>query len=204
MTRVFLFHITPLSRLRAIFNAQYLYSPSSLRLEGALSPAAISASSLERRGRVAIPAPPGGVLLDYVSLSFAKQLELLYHDPLTPPEQWVYLVTDLERTRALNPKLVFTDGDPNLPGLTRYHPAAHPLSALDWRTINQRRAPAPHTDPDATRRRHACALVYKSLSTKAILGLAVAHSQAEQYTRQLLAPLKGSPQIIVRPEWFEP
>jgi len=33
MTRVFLFHITPLSRLRAIFSAQYLYSPSSLKLE---------------------------------------------------------------------------------------------------------------------------------------------------------------------------
>lgn len=204
MTRVFLFHVTPLSRLRAIFSAQYLYSPSSLKQEGALSSELISAGSLARRRHIKLPAPPHGELLDYVSFFLSKQPELLYQNPQHPPERWAYLITDLEQTRARNAKLIFTDGDPNLHGLTRYYPAAHPLSALDWHAINQRRAPAPPTDPDLPRRRHASVLVYKSLSTDAILGVAVAHSQAEQLTRQLFTTLKGPPQIIVRPEWFEP
>lgn len=204
MTRVFLFHVTPLSRLRAIFSAQYLYSPSSLKLEGERASDLASAESLARRRRIKLEVPPGGALLDYVSFSLARQPELLYQSPERPPEQWAYLITDLETTRGHNAKIVFTDGDPNLHGLTQYYPAAHPLSALDWQAINQRRAPAPPTDPDLTRRRHASVLVYKSLPAAAILGIAVAHSQAEQFTRQLLTPLKGAPQIIVRPEWFEP
>ena len=203
-----LFHMTLIERLPAIAASGRLLCDLALaELELPGHPIA-HAHIKERRRRVEVPIPPGGVVGDYVPFYLAPRSPMLAANHYgnvqgrsAGQDGIVYFVTTIERIAALGGVV-----------LTNKHPARRPqftndLSRfgapdfIDWDVMFDPWFTSA-TDTERPERRQAEVLVHREVPLEAMIGLAARTADELAAARAICEPDHPDWHFNDRPDWY--
>lgn len=160
------------------------------------------ASLTDRRNRIAVPLPPGGVLNDYVPFYLGPRSPMLYAISHRQPQaDIVYLVSQVQRIQQLGLPYVFTDGHA-YEILTAFHQSAAALAALAWADIYADQWKSTFQNPSLQRHKQAEFLVHQFVPVNALLGIAVQNTHIRTQVEQLVQQAGLTLPVREWPSWY--
>lgn len=203
-----LFHMTLIERLPAIVAGGRLLSDAALA--GLILPGQSMAHAhiKERRRRVEVPVPPGGVVGDYVPFYLAPRSPMLAANHYgsvrgrsAGQDGIVYFVTTIERVAALDGVV-----------LTNKHPATRPQFTndlarfgdpdfIDWDVMFDPWFTS-ETDTERPERRQAEVLVHREVPLATVIGLAARTAEELAAARTICEPDHPDWHFNDRPDWY--
>ena len=160
---------------------------------------------INRRDHRIVPCGPGGTLRDYVPFYFTPYTPMLYNIktgrgvPKVPAPEIVILVSSLPHLRKMGVPFVFTDRHAYL--LTaQYSTDMSDLDRIIWPALQSR--DFKKDDADKFEKYQAEALVYKHVSTDALLGVVCYDEDVRAELQTESDKLAVGMRIIARPQWY--
>lgn len=202
-----IYHITHLDNLPGILAHGELLSDALVRAAGIATTAIAYGHIKQRRERVAVDIPPGGVVADYVPFYFCPRSPMLYaiHGGQVPgypggQSQVLHLVADAEQVAALQP-CVHTDGNAASQP-RRFFAGASGIADLDWSVINGWSWRDTPDDNDRKRRKQAEFLVWQRLPWAAVMRIGVIDAGIAAAVQGALAGQAHRPAVEVHKDWY--
>jgi hypothetical protein len=204
-----LFHMTLIERLPAIIADGRLLSDAALAELELPGDSIAHAHIKERRRRIEVPVPPGGVVGDYVPFYLAPRSPMLaanhyggVEGRAAGQDGIVYLVTTLDRVTTLGGVV-----------LTNKHPARRPQftddlarfrdpSFIDWDVMFDPWFTPTETDTERPERRQAEVLVHGEVPLGTIIGLAARTPDDLAMARAICEPDHPDWHFNDRPDWY--
>lgn len=160
------------------------------------------ASLTDRRNRIAVPLPPGGVLNDYVPFYLGPRSPMLYAISHRQSQaDIVYLVSQVQRIQQLGLPYVFTDGHA-YEILTTFHQSPAALAALAWADIYADRWKPTLQNPNLQRHKQAEFLVHQFVPVNALVGIAVLNTHIRTQVEQLVQQAGLTLPVREVPTWY--
>lgn len=167
-----------------------------------------NAELIDKRARHAVPAPPGGVLNDYVPFYFTPFSVMLRNIHTgwngikqVPNEDIVILVSSLHRVRELGLPFLFTDRHA-YSGLARYFDDLALLDQIAWPLLQRRDFKRDPEDPDKLERYQAEALVHRQVPLSALVGLVCFTDGVRADIEGKIADRRLTLPVHTRPGWY--
>jgi hypothetical protein len=163
---------------------------------------------IHKRAEHQVPAPPGGVLNDYVPFYFTPFSVMLRNIHTgwngikqVPNEDIVILVSSLYRVMDLGLAFLFTDSHA-YSGLARYFNDLKHLDQIDWPLLQRRDFKRDPEDPGKLERYQAEALVHRQVPLAAVLGI-VCYTDAVRVDIEREMRAQGREFAVhTRPGWY--
>ena len=160
------------------------------------------ASLTDRRNRIAVPVPPGGVLNDYVPFYLGPRSPMLYAISRRQPQaDIVYLVSHVQRIQQLGLRYAFTDGHA-YEILTSFKQSDVDLAALAWDDIYTRQWKRTLEHPDRQRHKQAEFLIHQFVPTQALVGIAVHNGDICASVKRLVQQAGLTLPVQEVPGWY--
>jgi hypothetical protein len=206
-----IYHITHLDNLAGIVTQSALLADTAIRQQ-ALSPRSIAYGHIKtRRGRTAVPLPPGGCVSDYVPFYFCPRSPMLYAIRGGQVEgypggqaQVLHLVADAEAIEAAGHACLHTDGNAASQPLRFHAGTANLATALAWDVINSTSWGNTLEDNDRKRRKQAEFLVWQRVPWHAIVAIGVIDEAIAGQVRQSITGAAHLPIVAVHRDWYYP
>lgn len=158
-----------------------------------------------RRSVFEVPLEPFGDLHDYVPFYFTNRSPMLSACFIgTVPgydegqEPIIYLVSNIERLKALELDFVFTDGQGNKTG-TSYYKNISDLINVDWEIIDSW---SWGKDPERKRKKQAELLVHEFVPIEAFYEIVVINEDVKAIVEEILDRYNNQLPVYVRPKWY--
>ncbi|MDQ3231916.1 MAG: DUF4433 domain-containing protein, partial [Pseudobdellovibrionaceae bacterium] len=162
----------------------------------------------DRRSKVQVCCPPGGILHDYVPFYFNARSPMLYRIKHNPADfgnvmqsELIYLTTTAEAVTARGLPYVFTDGHAAMAFSIFYNDIVN-LPKIDWDVIKGRMWIDTDEFPDRRRRRQAEFLIYLNAPWDIFDLIGVYDLQTKNEVEQILASHSHKPHVAVKSGWY--
>ncbi len=204
-----LFHMTLMERLPAIVADGRLFSDQVLANRQLPGEPIAHSHIKQRRRRIEVPVPPGGVVGDYVPFYLAPRSPMLaanfygnVESRTTGQGGIVYLVTTIERVGTVG-GVVITDKHPaRRPRFTDDLADFDAPGFIDWDVMFDPYFGATETDTERPERRQAEVLVHGEVPLDAIVGLAARTPAELAAARAHCQDACPSWHFNDRPDWY--
>lgn len=161
----------------------------------------------KRNNRV-VPILPGGTLSDYVSFYFTPRSPMLYNIKTgyngirqRGRDEIVILVSSLRRLQQLQHPFIFTDQHAYV-NSARFYSNLDQLDQIDWPILQASDFKRDLEDLGKFERYQAEALVYHSLPTTALVGIACSDQVAVASVSEQVAAHDLTVPVASRPNWY--
>jgi hypothetical protein len=170
---------------------------------------------ISKRATTPVSVDPFGSLHDYVAFYFAPRSPMLYSIYARNQEgvnceqsDIIYLVTDLNRLKAENCQLVVTDGNA-VTGYTKFESKNiddFVKNNIDWEVMQaiywNIKDKSKNNYEYGRWVRHAECLVYKQLSVKSLIGIAVMDNLLKETLEIIISKCGYSMPVLVKEKWY--
>lgn len=163
---------------------------------------------IDRRGRRAVPLPPGGVLNDYIPFYFTPFSPMMYNIytgvggvARQAKADIVILVTSLRSVADLGLPFVFTDRHAYTVTANFFNELKD-LTAIDWPLLQQRNFKRDPDDPEKIERYQAEALIHGHMPIQAIRGAICYTDQIQAELQEQAAEAGIEFDIVCRRDWY--
>jgi len=201
-------HFTHVQHLATIVS-EGLAADTVARERGLLSVEVGHAGIKERRRRVPVPVPPGGVVGDYAPFYYAPRSPMMLniHTGRVPTytrgcDDLVYLVTTVERLIDLGRDPMFTDRNAAIAFAEFFTDLGELDTAIDWLLMRARMWNNTQDEPDRMERRMAECLVHQGVPWEAFIEVVAKTGACATEARAALATVGVSTPVVVRPGWY--
>ena len=164
---------------------------------------------IEKRSGREVPISPGGTLSDYVPFYFTPRSPMLYNIrtgynvPHVQNSDIIILVTSLARLAELNVPFVFSDRHAYLASALFYN-QLNDLGQIDWDILERNDFKGDPDDPGKKERYQAEALVFRQVSTDALLGVICYDEGSEAELTEFVSQRGAGLRIAARPGCYFP
>lgn len=201
-------HFTRVEHLHTII-AGGLLSDTQAQQSGALQIEIGHQSIKERRRRLPVNVPPGGVVGDYAPFYFAQRSPMMYTLNRGNVETYrggfdrvVYLVSSLEALTGSGCRWIVSDRNAAQALATFAESTANLDELIDWPLMQATQWGWCAEDPERPDRRAAECLVHGSVPWAAFTGIVAKNDATAEEAQAAIVGTGQSTPVSVRPDWY--
>jgi hypothetical protein len=163
---------------------------------------------IDKRSTRHVPIEPYGTLSDYIPFYFTPYTPMLMniktgYNGVTkrPHSDIIILVSSIHKVREIGVPILFTDRHGYLSTANFYSDPTH-LDKIDWDILQRRDFRRDNDDLGKVERYQAEALVFKSMTVDALIGILCYDKPSAALANEALSIRGINLQAVVRPGWY--